>query len=144
MLNPVLDSQRGLCVTTHFVITLTLCNTDTLCNNSLSYFVIKLLYRTLQYEICQKLQNCIVTFCNKIIICILLLTLKIKIDQISTFTRHGHHTWQTELSWGMTPSKVTWPCVHVTTWSHVTNKKRYISTSPRAMTAKLGKLEIYN
>ena len=30
------------------------------------------------------------------------------------------------------------------TWSHVTNKKRYISTSPKAMTAKLGKVEIYN
>ena len=30
------------------------------------------------------------------------------------------------------------------TWSHVTNKKRYISTSPNAMTAKLGKVEIYN
>ena len=30
------------------------------------------------------------------------------------------------------------------TWSHVTIKKRYISTSPKAVTAKLGKVEIYN
>ena len=32
----------------------------------------------------------------------------------------------------------------MTIWSHVTNKNRYISTSPKAMTAKLGKAEIYN
>ena len=30
------------------------------------------------------------------------------------------------------------------TWSHVTNKKRYVSTSLKAMAAKLGKVEIYN
>ena len=56
-----------------------------------------------------------------------------------------HHIWQTgQLSWGTTTSKVTWPCDHVATWSHVTNKKRYICTSLKAMTAKLGKVEIYN
>ena len=37
-----------------------------------------------------------------------------------------------------------WPCNYVATWSHVINKKRYISTSPKDMTAKLGKVEIYN
>ena len=30
------------------------------------------------------------------------------------------------------------------TWSHVTNKKRYISTSTRPMTAKLDKVEVYS
>ena len=30
------------------------------------------------------------------------------------------------------------------TWSHVANRKRYISTFLKAMTAKLGKIEIYN
>ena len=29
-------------------------------------------------------------------------------------------------------------------WGHATNKKRYISTSPRYMTVKLGKIEIYS
>ena len=58
---------------------------------------------------------------------------------------YGHHTLQTgELRWGATTSKVTWPCSHVATWSHMTNKKRYISTSPKDMTAKLGMVEIYN
>ena len=52
---------------------------------------------------------------------------------------YGHRTWQTGQL-----SKVMWPCDHVATWSHVTNKKRYISTSPNAMTAKLGKVEISN
>ena len=33
---------------------------------------------------------------------------------------HGHHTWQT------------WPCVHVATWSQVTNKKR-LSLLPRGL-----------
>ena len=72
----------------------------------------------------------------------------IKDENISYLHFHktyGHHIWQTgQLSWGTTTSKVTWPCDHVATWSHVTNKKRYISTSPKAMTAKLGKVEIYN
>ena len=45
---------------------------------------------------------------------------------------HGHHTWQT------------WPCVHVATWSQVTNKKRYISTSTRAMTDKIDKVEVFS
>ena len=58
---------------------------------------------------------------------------------------YGHHTRQTaELSWGITTTKITWPCDHMATWNHVTNEKRYISTSPKAMTAKLGKVEIYN
>ena len=66
-----------------------------------------------------------------------LLTLKIRLC--------GHHTWQTgELSWGTTTSKVTWPCDHVVTWSQVANKKQYISTFSKAMTAKLRKVEIYN
>ena len=57
----------------------------------------------------------------------------------------GHCTRQTgELSSRNTTSKVTGPCDHVATWSHVTNKKWYISTSPKAMTVKLGKVEIYN
>ena len=30
------------------------------------------------------------------------------------------------------------------TWSHVTNKKRYISTSTRPMTTKLDKVEVYS
>ena len=34
-----------------------------------------------------------------------------------------------------------WPCW---SWGHATNKKRYISTSPRYMTVKLGKIEIYS
>ena len=52
---------------------------------------------------------------------------------------YGHRTWQTgELGWGTTTSKDTW------SWNYVTNKKRYIFTSPNAMTAKLGKVEIYN
>ena len=47
---------------------------------------------------------------------------------------YGHHTWQTsELSLGTTINKVTWPCDYVATWSHVANKKRYISTSMRPM-----------
>ena len=45
-----------------------------------------------------------------------------------------------------TTSKVTWPCNCVATPHEVTwqIKKRYISTSPKALTAKLGKVEIYN
>ena len=45
---------------------------------------------------------------------------------------YGHRTWQT------------WPYNHVITWSHVTNKKRYISTSTRTMTSKLNKGEVYS
>ena len=74
--------EIGNGVTSHFVIP------DALCNNSLPHFVIKLLSPTLQYEICQKsLRNCIVTLSNRIIIRILLLTLKMKIYHISTSTR---------------------------------------------------------
>ena len=55
------------------------------------------------------------------------------------------YSWQTvELSWTTTTRKVTWPWDHLTIWSHVTNKNRYISTSPKAMTVKLGKVEINN
>ena len=45
---------------------------------------------------------------------------------------YGHHTWQT------------WPSGHVATWGHVTNKKRYVSTSTRAMTGKIDKVEVYS
>ena len=45
---------------------------------------------------------------------------------------YGHRTWQT------------WPSGHVATWGHVTNKKRYISTSTRAMTGKIDKVEVYS
>ena len=72
----------------------------------------------------------------------------IKDENISYLHFHkiyGHHIWQTgELSWGSTTSKVTWTYDHVATWSHVTNRKQYISTSPKAINAKLGKVEIYN
>ena len=44
----------------------------------------------------------------------------------------GHHTWQT------------WPFGYMATWSHVTNKKRDISTSTRAMTCKVDKVEVYS
>ena len=58
---------------------------------------------------------------------------------------YGYRTWQTgELRWGTTTSKVTWPCDQEAIWSRVTNKKRYISTFQRSMTAKLGKVEIYS
>ena len=58
---------------------------------------------------------------------------------------YGNHTWLTdELSWWTATSKVTWPCDHVATWSHVTNKKRHISTSPRPLIAYFGKVEIYS
>ena len=101
----------------HFVISDALCNkslshsviSDALCNDSLSHFVIKLLCRTLWYEICQKsLQNWTVTLCNKIITCILLVTLKIKIYHISTSTRlmattldrlYPMITWPYEVLW---------------------------------------------
>ena len=96
----------------HFVIP------DALCNNSLPHFVIKLPCCTLQYNICQKrLLNWSATLCKKIIICILLPILKIKISYISTSTRvtYSHHTWQTgKLSWGTTTNKVTWR--HEVTW----------------------------
>ena len=45
---------------------------------------------------------------------------------------YGHHTWQTS------------SYDHMATWSHVTNKKQYISTSTRPMTAKLNKVEVYS
>ena len=46
---------------------------------------------------------------------------------------YGHHTLQTgELRWGATTSKVTWPCNHVATWSHTTNKSN-MSPLPRRM-----------
>ena len=38
---------------------------------------------------------------------------------------YGHHTWQT------------WPFGHVASWSHVTNKKRYISASTSLWLRKL-------
>ena len=57
---------------------------------------------------------------------------------------YGHHTWQIgELSWLTTTNKATWLWDYVATLSHVTNKKQYISTSSRPMTAKLAKVEIY-
>ena len=88
----------------------------------------------------KNLRNWIVTLCNKKITCILLLTLKIKIDHISTSTR----LIVTKLGRLVTTtSKVTWPYDHVTAWSHLTNKKRFISTLLRPMTVKLGKVENY-
>ena len=45
---------------------------------------------------------------------------------------YGHHTWQT------------WPFGHMASWSHVTNKKRYISASTRPMTAKIDKVDVYS
>ena len=90
------------------------------------------------------MRNWIATLCNKIIICILLLTIKVKVDHISTSDLF-HHTWQTgELSWGATTSKVTWPCDHLATWSHVLSEKRHISTFARTMTAKLDQVEVYS
>ena len=81
---------------------------------------------------------------NKIITRNLLLTLKMRIYHISTSNFHktyDHRTWQTgELTRGTTTSKVTWPWDHVVTWSHVTNN----STSPKAVTTKVGKVGIYN
>ena len=58
---------------------------------------------------------------------------------------YGHCTWQTgEWSWVTATSKVTWHCDHVATWSHATNKNRYLSFPSKAMTARLGKVEINN
>ena len=58
---------------------------------------------------------------------------------------YSYNTWQTgELSLGTTSSKVTWPCNHVATWSHVNNKKPCISTFMRPVTAKLDKVESYS
>ena len=111
----------------HFVISDALCNnslshsviSDALCNDSLSHFVIKLHCRTLWYEIRQKsLQNWTVTLCNKIIICILLVTLKIKIYHISTSTRlmattldrlDPMITWPHEVMWLIKNDKSTLP-----------------------------------
>ena len=45
---------------------------------------------------------------------------------------YGHHTWQT------------WLFGHVALWSHVNNKKRYISKSTRPMTAKIDKVDVYS
>ena len=45
---------------------------------------------------------------------------------------YGHHTWQT------------WLFGHVALWSHVNNKKRYISKSTRPMTAKIDKVGVYS
>ena len=88
----------------------------------------------------------IVTLCNKIIIRIP--SSYIKDENTSHLHFHktyDHNTWQTGgLSWEATTNKVTLLCNHVATWSHVKNKKRYTSTSLMAMTAKLGKVEIYN
>ena len=76
-----LQSQKIWVATSHFVITVTFCNTMAhfviksvaLCNNNLPHFVIKLLYWFLQFEICQKKPtkfSC--PLCNKIIISIYL------------------------------------------------------------------------
>ena len=76
--------------------------------------------------------------------CVLLLTLKIKIDHSSTSTRFmattlGRLVNEVERP---QPAKLRDPVI---TWLHdATNKKRYISTFPRLMTAKLGKVEIYS
>ena len=82
----------------------------------------KLLCCTLQYEICQKrLRIWIVTLCNKIIICILLLTLKIKVGHVSTSRRRMATTL------GRLDPLVTWP--HEVTWLI----KNDISSLPRGL-----------
>ena len=86
----------------------------------------------------KKPRNWIVTLCNKIIIRILLPTLKIKIDHISTSTRLMFTTLGRT-----TLSKVTYPAI---TWPHevMWQTKNDISPLPRRLWLPNGKVELYN
>ena len=123
-------------------------------------------------QICQKsLRNWIFTLCNKIIIWILHLTLKIKTDYISTSTKLMVTTlgrinplimWSHEVTWLIKndisplprgpwldkvevcskgpPSIESFDALIMWPNYHVTDEKRYISTSARPMATKIDRV----
>ena len=102
-----------------------------LCNNNLSHFVIKLLFCTLHFVICQKrLQNWTALLCNKIVISIYLSYLPG--SYLYFHKNYDCHTWKAgEFSWRTTSNKVTWPFDHMVRWS--SDKWKTLFPLPRSL-----------